>query len=277
MGVAGGRGTEGRDAAILDVAERLVQTRGFNGFSYADVASELAVTKASLHYHFPSKAELGEALIDRYATRVTERLRKARLSGRTVTLKVRLHDFSTHTRSTTLPSPTDSTKTVSRLARSLLAEVDTSGGVRLLGVGVSGLADWIQEDLFEIGGAATVDENADDADEVPEVDLSRLGRERRFSPGQDVVHQEHGPGWVWGSGRGRVTVRFETAQTPPGPVRTFLVDDPALSPRSIEPDRGPDELDDPEDELDHPGGPAEQGAETGVGPFGSMSSKGPHG
>ena len=52
-------------ARILDVAERLVQTRGFNGFSYADVASELDVTKASLHYHFPGKAELGQALIAR--------------------------------------------------------------------------------------------------------------------------------------------------------------------------------------------------------------------
>jgi TetR/AcrR family transcriptional repressor of nem operon len=54
---------------ILDVAERLVQSRGFNAFSYADVASELAVTKASLHYHYPGKAELGEALIARYAQR----------------------------------------------------------------------------------------------------------------------------------------------------------------------------------------------------------------
>src|SRR5580658_2914910 len=52
--------------AILDVAEQLVQTRGYNGFSYADVAAQLGVTKASLHYHFPSKAQLGSALIDRY-------------------------------------------------------------------------------------------------------------------------------------------------------------------------------------------------------------------
>ncbi len=51
---------------ILDLAERLVQTRGFNGFSYADIASELGVTKASLHYHFPTKAELGRRLISRY-------------------------------------------------------------------------------------------------------------------------------------------------------------------------------------------------------------------
>ena len=59
---------------MLDVAERLVQVRGFNGFSYADIARELGITKASLHYHFPSKAELGEALIHRYAGRFCEAL-----------------------------------------------------------------------------------------------------------------------------------------------------------------------------------------------------------
>ena len=65
-----GRRTETKTATrILDVAERLVQTRGFNGFSYADIAAELHITKASLHYHFASKAELGEALIVRYAAR----------------------------------------------------------------------------------------------------------------------------------------------------------------------------------------------------------------
>src|SRR2546421_761097 len=59
---------------ILDVAERLVQVRGFNAFSYADVATELGITTASLHYHFPGKAELGQALIARYAERFTNAL-----------------------------------------------------------------------------------------------------------------------------------------------------------------------------------------------------------
>jgi TetR/AcrR family transcriptional repressor of nem operon len=59
---------------ILDVAEELVQVRGFNAFSYADVADRLGVTKASLHYHFPSKAELGRALIARYAQRFAQAL-----------------------------------------------------------------------------------------------------------------------------------------------------------------------------------------------------------
>jgi len=55
--------TSGR---ILEIAERLVQTRGFNAFSYADIAAALNMTKASLHYHFPTKAKLGERLVERY-------------------------------------------------------------------------------------------------------------------------------------------------------------------------------------------------------------------
>jgi TetR/AcrR family transcriptional repressor of nem operon len=51
---------------ILDVAERLVQTQGYNGFSYADIAAALRITKASLHYHFPTKAKLGLRLVLRY-------------------------------------------------------------------------------------------------------------------------------------------------------------------------------------------------------------------
>ena len=52
----------------LAVAEQLVQTRGYNAFSYADIARALGVTTATLHYHFPTKAELGKQLINRYRT-----------------------------------------------------------------------------------------------------------------------------------------------------------------------------------------------------------------
>lgn len=74
--MAAGRGRdETRTAArILDVAEQLVQDRGFNGFSYADVAAKLRITKAALHYHFAGKADLGEALVARYADRFAEAL-----------------------------------------------------------------------------------------------------------------------------------------------------------------------------------------------------------
>ena len=77
MAKSGHSGQNGGDSAqrILDVAERLVQTRGFNGFSYADIAAELGITKASLHYHFPGKAELGHAVIARYGERFAEALR----------------------------------------------------------------------------------------------------------------------------------------------------------------------------------------------------------
>jgi TetR/AcrR family transcriptional repressor of nem operon len=51
---------------ILDIAERLVQTRGYNGFSYADISSELRIRNASVHYHFPSKTDLGRRLVTRY-------------------------------------------------------------------------------------------------------------------------------------------------------------------------------------------------------------------
>jgi DNA polymerase IV len=163
---------------------------------------------------------LMEGLLTRQAGSVAERLRKNGMSGRTVTIKVRLHDFTTLSRSTTLPSPVDDAATVARLARSLLTELDTSGGVRLLGVGVSGLADWIQDDLF----------GEDPEEEAPLPDEPLPGPPRpAWSPGMDVVHDEMGRGWVWGSGRGVVTVRFETARTPAGPVRSYPVDDPALT------------------------------------------------
>jgi TetR/AcrR family transcriptional repressor of nem operon len=66
---------------ILDSAEQLVRERGFNGFSYADVAGELQITKASLHYHFSGKAELGLALITRYAQRFAQALEEIDRTG----------------------------------------------------------------------------------------------------------------------------------------------------------------------------------------------------
>ena len=170
-------------------------------------------------------------IVERLASRVCERLVRERLSGRTVTVKIRLFDFTTHTRSATVAGPTDDIRSVTRLARQLLTEVDSSAGVRLLGVGVSGLADWSQEDLF----AGMPDESGavDSTDEDEPRDAS-AGRPEappfRWSPGADAVHVTYGRGWVWGAGRGRVTVRFETASSAGGPVRTFAADDPDLAP-----------------------------------------------
>lgn len=51
---------------ILDAAEELLQTRGFQGFSYHHIAAQLGLRNAAIHYHFPSKADLGVALVSRY-------------------------------------------------------------------------------------------------------------------------------------------------------------------------------------------------------------------
>ncbi|MFJ7423771.1 DNA polymerase IV [Streptomyces uncialis] len=206
--------------------------------------------------------------VQRLAARCVGRLRASGHSGRTVVLKVRRYDFSTLTRSETLRGPTDDPSVVQEAAARLLESVDTTGGVRLLGVGVSGLADYTQEDLFaQAAGARAAAETAErsgraeraDEDEArgagPDGSLIHKAREkgaggpvgaaageglgaeqgsgespvapveRRWSAGHDVRHAVYGPGWVQGSGVGRVTVRFETPQSAPGRVRTFAVDD----------------------------------------------------
>ncbi|MBW5481861.1 DNA polymerase IV [Streptomyces bambusae] len=201
--------------------------------------------------------------VQRLAERCVQRLRASGHSGRTIVLKVRRYDFSTLTRSETLRGPTDDPAVVREAAARLLEAVDTTGGVRLLGVGVSGLADYTQEDLFaqaeadaagtgeaappadppapgDAGGAAgTVGppgarEGAAPAAEGPVAEGtgpdSGAAPERRWPAGSDVRHAVYGPGWVQGSGLGRVTVRFEQPGSAPGRVRTFRVDDPELEP-----------------------------------------------
>ena len=79
--------------------------------------------------------------IFRMADAVGKRLRGLGTLGATVNLKVRLKDFSTFTRSVTLPNPTDSGKIIGKNAVNLLESIETSSGVRLLGVGVSNLTE----------------------------------------------------------------------------------------------------------------------------------------
>ncbi|TFV69960.1 TetR/AcrR family transcriptional regulator [Blastococcus sp. CT_GayMR19] len=74
MSATSGANGAGTTSRILDVAERMLQVRGYNGFSYGDVAAELDITRAALHYHFKGKAELGQALIERYAARFADAL-----------------------------------------------------------------------------------------------------------------------------------------------------------------------------------------------------------
>ena len=65
-----------RQAQILDVAQELIQLRGYNGFSFGDIAGQIGIKAAAIHYHFPTKADLGLALMKRYRGRLHASLEK---------------------------------------------------------------------------------------------------------------------------------------------------------------------------------------------------------
>jgi DNA polymerase-4 len=81
------------------------------------------------------------AEVVRLSDGVASRLRRAGLAGRTISVKVRFHDFTTITRSTTLPDAVDAGTSIARAAKALAASVDPGPGVRLLGVSVTNLTD----------------------------------------------------------------------------------------------------------------------------------------
>ena len=174
-------------------------------------------------------AEL-ERILRRDASHVATRVQKAGVFARTVGIKVRLADFTTVSKARSLGGATDREEAIAAIAIELLGEVDVRTGVRLLGVSTSNFVSSAQERLFDEEQQATSPTTT-----TSEVDVSGV-RGRGWYPGADVTHAEHGRGWVWGSGLGRVTVRFETRDSGPGPVRTFPEDDPALQP---EPDLPP--------------------------------------
>ena len=240
------------------------------------------------------RALLGAQVV-RLSRRVADRLQREGTSGRTVTLKARRHDFSTLSRSSTTAHPVDDASTIAAAASTLLAGVDVSDGLRLLGVGVSGLSGFAQQDLLaaleqaspsgegrdggtggrgagshgsighhgvgredvghdgapggggddvldaapddrgaaDVGPGAAADGDPPTGDPATREGVAPYGplpAGQRWRPGQDVLHAEHGPGWVQGSGAGWVTVRFEGPHTPIGPVRSFRVEKAALTP-----------------------------------------------
>lgn len=184
--------------------------------------------------------------IERIAEAVAARAEKAGVFGRTVHLKVRLPDFTAVTRSFTTTSPTCEAEVIARTATRLLDGLDLPQGVRLIGVGLSGFVGHAQGGLFDLEAepAATIEypeafaPSPQEQVVEPTSDLSTRftpSAERRWHTGMDVQHPTHGRGWVWGAGRGRVTVRFEGPTTPPGKVHTFAADDDELT-RSDPPD-----------------------------------------
>ncbi|WP_054957087.1 TetR/AcrR family transcriptional regulator [Paenibacillus dakarensis] len=51
---------------IMDTGQNLIQERGYNAFSYADIAQRIGIKKASIHYYFPAKQDLVQAILHRY-------------------------------------------------------------------------------------------------------------------------------------------------------------------------------------------------------------------
>lgn len=180
-------------------------------------------------------------IIERDAALVCARLQRSGQFARTVTLKAKMADFTIWTRSATLEGATDSVDTVRRTARHLLEALDLREGVRLLGVGVSNFTVAAQEELFAVDEAGELLELPTGAGEAG-AEVGSVsgpfgrrasfdeGAARRWRPGADVAHDEWGRGWVWGSGHGVVTVRFEYRGSEIGRVRSFKTDDPQLHP-----------------------------------------------
>ncbi len=177
------------------------------------------------------------------ARQAYRRLRKDGRAARTITVKIRTSDFALHTRSTTLPAPTDDFEQLLRAARAVLPRPEDSGAVRLVGVGFSGLSHDRQEMLFPELSHPTVQHPSTTTVTGPGVVPEESGAAGESYPGgageqsdsrwkqtQDVWHPDYGHGWVQGSGVGVVTVRFETRETGPGRIATFDTDDPKLQP-----------------------------------------------
>jgi len=77
--------------ALLDSAERAARQRGFDAFSYADLARDVGIRKASIHHHFPVKADLAFGLIERYAARFAEALARIDREHQTGAEKLRAY------------------------------------------------------------------------------------------------------------------------------------------------------------------------------------------
>ena len=104
---------------------------------------------------------------------------------------------------------------------SVVAELPTTSGM------ISPMA-WGTAALDDRTAAVAADRSVGAASDLLGGPAAGARQRAGWPPGADVTHETYGPGWVWGSGLGRVTVRFETRDTPPGPVRTFSAEDPAL-------------------------------------------------
>jgi DNA polymerase IV len=153
MGALADLGDGDVDALIPGSVGRMLRDRA-RGVDPRDLDLELEPVSVSAEDTFARDLIDRERLHDevrRLSELVSERLRNAGLSGRTVTAKLRYGDFSIRTRSTTLPAAVDDPGVIGDVACGLLDRGlrDRPGALRLVGVGVSGLSPYRQLTLEE--------------------------------------------------------------------------------------------------------------------------------
>ena len=169
-----------------------------------------------------TKDEVDGAL-ERALTGSHRRLLKDGRGARTVTVKMRMADFHSETRSLTLGYATDDIATLRKAMQSLARYPAELGPIRLVGVGFSGLESERQDVLFpELDQAVISTETTFEEDTT--------ATKRTWHATQDVYHPDYGHGWIQGTGHGFVSVRFETRATGPGPFKSFAADDEKLQP-----------------------------------------------
>lgn len=169
-----------------------------------------------------TKDEVDGAL-ERALTGAHRRLLKDGRGARTVTVKMRMADFHSETRSLTLGYATDDIATLRKAMQSLARYPAELGPIRLVGVGFSGLESERQDVLFpELDQAVISTETTFEEDTT--------ATKRTWHATQDVFHPDYGHGWIQGTGHGFVSVRFETRATGPGPFKSFAADDEKLQP-----------------------------------------------
>lgn len=133
-----------------------------------------------------------DAVIDRDAAIVAERVAKQGFFARTVTLKAKRLDFTTLSRSLTLHGATDRADVIARTAKALLDGVPIEAGFRLLGVGVAGFVPAAQEELFTAEDTAgPVEAHTEHPASVDQPERPRWRAD--YVPGADVVHDTWGP------------------------------------------------------------------------------------
>ncbi|MDW3218530.1 MAG: DNA polymerase IV [Acidimicrobiales bacterium] len=139
----------------------------------------------------------------RMADAVAARLRKRSFLGRTVTIKVRFADFTTITRSITVPEPVDGARAIAAEAEAMLAKLDPTPGVRLFGVSVSQLVDGSvrQLTLDEVSGPAWSDADAVIDDIRDRFGSSAIGPAALSRPGDGIRRFEVGQ-QQWGPDEG---------------------------------------------------------------------------